>query len=78
MADYMNLRLRHVDSTDIGGSSYIAHVAHAAAAIAAGKCNVALITLAGRPRSEGSSGTAPRPVSAPTCRTRRGRRRSGR
>ncbi len=62
MADYMNLRLRHVDSTDIGGSSYIAHVAHAAAAIAAGKCNVALITLAGRPRSEGSSGTAQRPV----------------
>jgi acetyl-CoA C-acetyltransferase len=35
-------------------------VAHAAAAIAAGKCNVALITLAGRPRSEGSSGTVPR------------------
>ena len=29
-------------------------------AIAAGKCNVALITLAGRPRSEGQSGTAPR------------------
>jgi acetyl-CoA C-acetyltransferase len=36
------------------------HVAHAAAAIAAGRCNVALITLAGRPRSEGSSGTQPR------------------
>src|SRR5205814_10406383 len=26
----------------------------------AGRCNVALITLAGRPRSEGSSGTQPR------------------
>ena len=64
MADYMNLRLRHVDSTDIGGSSYIAHVAHAAEAIAAGKCNVALITLAGRPRSEGHSGTAARPAVA--------------
>ena len=64
MADYMNLQLRHVDSTDIGGSSYIAHVAHAAAAIAAGRCNVALITLAGRPRSEGSRGTAPRPIAA--------------
>jgi acetyl-CoA C-acetyltransferase len=36
------------------------HVAHAAQAIAAGRCNVALITLAGRPRSEGSSGTQPR------------------
>ena len=28
------------------------HVAHAAQAVAAGKCRVALITLAGRPRSE--------------------------
>ena len=61
MVDYMNLRLRHVDSTDVGGSSYLAHVAHAAEAIAAGKCKVALITLAGRPRSEGSSGTIVRP-----------------
>ncbi|MGZ8229830.1 MAG: thiolase domain-containing protein [Burkholderiales bacterium] len=58
MANYMNLnRLRHVDSTDMGGCSYLVHVGHAAEAIAAGKCNVALITLAGRPNSEGSSGT---------------------
>ena len=64
MADYMNLKLRHMDSTDIGGSSYIAHVAHAAEAIAAGKCRVALITLAGRPRSEGSSGTVQRAPNA--------------
>ncbi len=55
MADYLNLRLRHVDSTEMGGCSYIAHVAHAAQAIALGKCNVALITLAGRPRSEGQN-----------------------
>jgi acetyl-CoA C-acetyltransferase len=60
MLDYMNLRVRHVDSTDIGGSSYIAHVGHAAEAIAAGKCKIALVTLAGRPRSEGSSGTVAR------------------
>jgi acetyl-CoA C-acetyltransferase len=53
MADYMGLKLRHVDSTDTGGSSYIVHVAHAAEAIALGKCRVALITLAGRPRAEG-------------------------
>jgi acetyl-CoA C-acetyltransferase len=38
MVDYMNLQVRHVDSTDTGGSSYLIHVAHAAAAIAAGKC----------------------------------------
>lgn len=57
MADYMGLKLKHVDTTETGGSSYLIHVAHAAEAIAAGKCSVALITLAGRPRSEGSSGT---------------------
>ncbi len=50
MADYMGLKLRHMDSTETGGSSYILHVGHAAEAIAAGKCSVALITLAGRPR----------------------------
>ncbi len=60
MVDYMGLNVRHIDSTDTGGSSYMVHVAHAAEAIAAGKCNVALITLAGRPRSEGHSGAAPR------------------
>ena len=64
MADYMNLKLRHLDSTDLGGCSYIAHVAHAAEAIAAGRCEVALITLAGRPRSEGHSGANARPVVA--------------
>jgi acetyl-CoA C-acetyltransferase len=49
MADYMGLKLKHMDSTDTGGSSYIVHAGHAAEAIAAGKCTVALITLAGRP-----------------------------
>ena len=60
MADYIGIHPRHIDSTDTGGSSYLIHVAHAAQAIAMGKCNVALITLAGRPRSEASSGTQPR------------------
>jgi acetyl-CoA C-acetyltransferase len=60
MVDYMGLKVRHVDSTDTGGSSYVVHVAHAAEAIALGKCDVALVTLAGRPRSEGSSGTQAR------------------
>ena len=54
MADYMGLRnVRHMDTTETGGSSYIVHVGHAAQAIAAGKCSVALITLAGRPRHGG-------------------------
>jgi len=62
IADYMNLRLSYLDSTDVGGTSYIGAVGHAAAAINAGKCNVALITLSGRPRSEGvQTGTGQRP-----------------
>lgn len=52
MAEYMGLKLQFIDSTETGGSSYVAHVGHAAAAIAAGKCNVALITLAGKPQSQ--------------------------
>ena len=65
MLDYLGLRVRHMDSTDTGGSSYLIHVAHAAQAIAAGKCSVALITLAGRPRAENmATGTAPRVYAA--------------
>jgi acetyl-CoA C-acetyltransferase len=51
MADYLGLKLRYYDSTESGGSSYIAHLGHAASAIAMGKCSIALITLAGKPRS---------------------------
>jgi acetyl-CoA C-acetyltransferase len=59
--DYLNLNLRHVDSTNTGGSSYVIHVGHAAEAIATGKCSVALITLAGRPRAQGQEkGALPR------------------
>jgi acetyl-CoA C-acetyltransferase len=51
MADYLGLRnLSYVDSNEAGGTSYVMHVGHAASAIAAGKCSVALITLAGLPR----------------------------
>lgn len=64
MVDYLGLNVRHVDGTDTGGSSYIAHVSHAAQAIATGKCNVALITMGGRPRSEGRSGVKQKVVGA--------------
>ncbi|NQV59829.1 MAG: thiolase domain-containing protein [Alphaproteobacteria bacterium] len=50
MAEYMGLNLRYTDTTETGGSSYVIHLGHAAEAIAAGKCSVALITLAGRPK----------------------------
>ncbi len=35
MADYMGLKLRHMDNTETGGSSYVVHVGHAAEAVAA-------------------------------------------
>ena len=43
-AEYLGIRPRYIDGTQIGGCSFIAHVEHAMAAIAAGLCEVALIT----------------------------------
>lgn len=51
LVEYLGLQPQHIDSTECGGSAPILHVAHAAAAIATGRCRVALITLAGRPRA---------------------------
>ena len=58
MAEYLNLRPRVIDSTESGGSSYLVHVGHAADAIAAGHCQVALVTMAGFARSRGRAPTA--------------------
>lgn len=52
LADYLNLHPRFLDSTSIGGSSFVAHVTHAAAAIAAGLCEVALVTYGSTAASE--------------------------
>jgi acetyl-CoA acetyltransferase len=43
LAEYLNIKPDYLDGTNIGGSSFVAHVSHAAAAIAAGMCEVALI-----------------------------------
>lgn len=43
LAEHLNLNPDYLDSNSIGGSSFVSHTAHAAAAIAAGYCNVALI-----------------------------------
>ncbi len=66
MVDYMGLKnVRHMDTTETGGSSYLVHLNHACQAIAAGKVDVALITLAGRPRNGGSRPGARMGPSAP-------------
>ncbi|MCU1491321.1 MAG: thiolase [Acidimicrobiaceae bacterium] len=52
VADYLGLQPRHVNSSDVGGSSFEFHVAAADAAIAAGLCSVAVITYAATPRQD--------------------------
>jgi acetyl-CoA C-acetyltransferase len=57
VADYLGLRgLRYLDSTESGGASPLYHVGHAAAAIAMGKCSIALVTLAGKARGSAFGG----------------------
>jgi acetyl-CoA acetyltransferase len=51
VGEYLGIQPRYADSTDIGGASYLAHVHHAALAIEAGHCDVALIAYASRQRS---------------------------
>jgi acetyl-CoA C-acetyltransferase len=53
VVEHLGLNTSIVGSTDIGGSASLAHMNQAAQAIAAGKCHVALLTLAGRPRADG-------------------------
>lgn len=43
LAEYLNLKPSYIDGSNIGGSSFVSHVNHAAAAINAGMCEVALI-----------------------------------
>src|SRR5262249_12829665 len=52
LANHLNLRPRHLDSQAIGGSSFVSHCVHAAAAIAAGLCSVALVTYGSTAASE--------------------------
>ena len=53
IVEYLGLHPRFVDSTETGGSAYICHVGHAAAAIKEGKCRVALITMGGSSAGRG-------------------------
>jgi len=49
LADYLGLdRLTFTDTTETGGSAYVAHVGHAAMAIEVGLCSVVLLTMAGK------------------------------
>ncbi len=52
LGEYLGIKPRYVDSTAIGGCSFIAHLTHAAAAISAGLCEVALIAYGSTQRSD--------------------------
>jgi acetyl-CoA C-acetyltransferase len=52
LANHLNLRPDYLDSTNLGGSSFVAHVAHASAAIDAGLSEVALILYGSTAASE--------------------------
>jgi acetyl-CoA acetyltransferase len=51
-SEYFNLYPRYADATVVGGSSFEAHVGHAAAAIKAGLCDYALVTYGSAQRSD--------------------------
>jgi acetyl-CoA acetyltransferase len=56
LAEYLGIRPRYTDSTNIGGSSFEAHLGHAVAGIEAGLFEVALITYGSTQRSDRSRG----------------------
>ena len=51
IAEYVGLQPRWFDSTDIGGAAFVTHAWHAAAAIAAGLCEVVVVSYAASGRS---------------------------
>ncbi|MCI2418830.1 acetyl-CoA acetyltransferase [Saccharopolyspora sp. K220] len=61
LAEYLGMRPRYLDSTNIGGSSFEAHLGHAAAAIEAGVIDVAVIAYGSTQRSDRSR-NQPRPA----------------
>jgi acetyl-CoA acetyltransferase len=68
VGEYLGIRPRYSDATNLGGSSFISHLLHAASAIEAGLCEVALITYGSTQRSGGGrlvSGSEPNPYEAP-------------
>jgi acetyl-CoA acetyltransferase len=53
VGEHLGIRPRYSDSTSLGGASFVAHLHHAAVAIAAGACEVALIAYGSTQRSDG-------------------------
>src|SRR5215211_4243974 len=68
VGEYLGIRPRYSDATNLGGSSFVSHLFHAGAAIEAGLCDVALITYGSTQRSGGGrlvTGSEADPYEAP-------------
>jgi acetyl-CoA acetyltransferase len=52
LAEELGVHPRYMDSSNIGGASFVSHVGHAGAAIEAGLCEVALIAYGSTQRSD--------------------------
>ncbi len=61
LGEYLGIHPRFADTTNIGGSAFEAHVAHATMAIERGYCDVALIVYGSTQRSERSRTLGGRP-----------------
>jgi acetyl-CoA acetyltransferase len=62
VGEYLGITPRFVDGTNIGGSAFEIHVAHAALAIEAGYCDVALIVYGSAQRTARSRSLGGRPT----------------
>jgi acetyl-CoA acetyltransferase len=68
VGEYLGIRPRYSDATNMGGSSFVSHLFHAASAINAGFCEVALIAYGSTQRSASGrlvSGSEALPYEAP-------------
>jgi acetyl-CoA acetyltransferase len=68
IGEYLGIRPRYSDATSMGGSSFVSHLFHAAAAIEEGLCEVALIAYGSTQRSSGGrlvSGSEASPYEVP-------------
>ncbi|MCE0764089.1 acetyl-CoA acetyltransferase [Pseudonocardia kujensis] len=53
LTEYLGIHPRHADSSTIGGCSFVSHIQHAAAAINAGLCEVAVVAYGSTQRTDG-------------------------
>lgn len=60
LAEYLRISPNYFDGTNIGGSSFMSHLAHAHTAIEAGLCSVALIAYGSTQRSVSRAAASPR------------------